>query len=46
VAFDLGITITFVRVLSAGGVALGIFKNRSIPLDVEIAVYPTEFATL
>jgi hypothetical protein len=32
--------------LSGGGLALDIFKHRSAPLDVEIAVHPTEFATI
>jgi hypothetical protein len=34
------------EILSAGGLALDVFKNRSAPLDVEIAVHPTEFASI
>ena len=34
------------EILSAGGLALDIFKNRATPLDVEIAVHPTEFANI
>jgi AraC-like DNA-binding protein len=34
------------QVLSRDGLALDIFKNRSAPLDVEIAVHPTEFANV
>jgi AraC-like DNA-binding protein len=34
------------EMLSGGGLALDIFKHRSAPLDVEIAVHPTEFATI
>jgi hypothetical protein len=34
------------EILSAGGLALDVFKNRSTPLDVEIAVHATEFANI
>ena len=34
------------QILSTGGLALDVFKNRSTPLDVEIAVHPTEFANI
>jgi AraC-like DNA-binding protein len=34
------------EILSAGGLALDVFKNRSTPLDVEIAVHTTEFANI
>jgi AraC-like DNA-binding protein len=34
------------QMLSSGGLALDIFKHRSAPLDVEIAVHPTEFANV
>jgi AraC-like DNA-binding protein len=34
------------QILSSGGLALDIFKHRSAPLDVEIAVHPTEFANV
>ena len=34
------------EMLSGGGLALDIFKHRSAPLDVEIAVHPTEFANV
>jgi AraC-like DNA-binding protein len=34
------------EVLSTGGLALDVFKSRSTPLDVEIAVHATEFANI
>jgi hypothetical protein len=34
------------EILSAGGLALDVFKNKSTPLDIEIAVHPTEFANI
>jgi AraC-like DNA-binding protein len=34
------------QILSRDGLALDVFKNRSTPLDVEIAVHPTEFANI
>ena len=34
------------EMLSRDGLALDVFKNRSAPLDVEIAVHPTEFASI
>jgi AraC-like DNA-binding protein len=33
-------------ILSAGGLALDVVRNRSTPLDVEIAVHATEFANI
>jgi hypothetical protein len=34
------------EILSTGGLELDVFKNRSTPLDVEIAVHATEFANI
>jgi AraC-like DNA-binding protein len=34
------------EILSTGGLALDVCKNRSTPLDLEIALQPTEFASI
>ena len=34
------------EILSTGGLALDVFRSRSTPLDVEIAVHATEFANI
>jgi hypothetical protein len=34
------------EILSTIGLALDVFKNRSTPLDIEIALHPTEFANI
>jgi AraC-like DNA-binding protein len=34
------------EILSKDGLALDVFKNRSAPLDVEMAVHPTDFASI
>jgi hypothetical protein len=34
------------QVLSTGGLAVDFFKNGSTPLDLEIALQPTEFANI
>jgi AraC-like DNA-binding protein len=34
------------QILSTGGLALDVFKNKSTPLDIEFAVHPTELASI
>jgi AraC-like DNA-binding protein len=34
------------EIMSTGGLALNVFKNRSTPLDIEFAVHRTEFASI